>query len=1265
MRNWYNRLWSVLLAAILMMGIIPIAHASDLSKEFQLITGVEITVTDHEFEPLDPQPDPVPVDAYFQLKYNFKLPADAEGTIVDGDYYYLDLPPQIKVAPFGPEDLKYDGETLATWQVVNDPNNRIKLTFTEYAGTLSNITGSFWLDLRFKKEDIGPGGSTPIKFDLGGNAETTVDVNFEEDMEAVTLSKSGSYNASNGRITWTIRVNENSKPLTNLVIRDTLAEGQTYRGGSYRVTPSGGTVAFVNEDGALTWTFTDPNPVTQPYTITFDTTSDIPGPHSNQAFADYVWGTPTTVDSNPAEVIIPIQHITKSGEYQASSKSIKWTVDLNPFGLDMGNVTFKDTLPAGLTLDPQSVSMVKHGEASPVSSHAASASTGAFTASLGAITERKTITYTTKVADSLYQSEILSNTFTNAAEVSHSGPAGGPGANSSDIGVDVPFSMFEKTAHAYDPATGQITWRLEVNRNRVPITNPVITDTIPSDQSYVPNSYRIFAGDSGIPSNWESVTPLYNEVTGVLTAQYTGTTTDGFGHFIVEFKTEIKDKTVWQNNQTKTYTNEASLKVEGRDAINRNASKEINSEVIRKAFTGYNHQTRQLTWDITINENKNSLTGVRVTDYIPAGYKYIGVTYQGGGALPDGSVSLAGAHPTDSAAYPSGVQVSLGAITDTVRLTITTELEDLDVLLEENGEHTATNRAGIVHTELPDGREITVEGKYTTTVAKKGYHYAQNNRFIDWSVNINQANLSLTDVTMTDTLQEGLALDLDHIHLYEATLEENGSLTQGAEITIGPANVQYNAETRAFTFNMPATPITRPYILRFRTQIVDDNQDKTYTNAVNFSGSGQAHSSTTGGVNVEWQGQGQQIEGEVGSISINKTDDVTGEKLQGAVFELYNTMGLLVATATTGEDGTAMLFDRALLNRAYTVKEKAAPHGYTGPVYETIVTLEGTAPGRRHVTLAFTNTRNGGYHTQITASKRWSGLEELDGTRPNVWFELWRKPVVQGGTPERVPGAGLKQLDGETTTAVWNTLPVTDLDGNTYTYFVKEVDQNGGDYVPEGYEKTEDGLNVVNRSLKKKVTFSKTAINGTEELAGAGLSVYAGETGTGVPVDSWISTTTAHNFLLVPGIYTMVETSAPAGFVVAESITFRVNADDSVDIKQGEAWVAANNATVRMKDAYAINFSKTAVNGTAELPGAELKVYRAEGEPLELVDSWTSTAVQKVIGLEPGTYIMEETSAPAGFVVAESITFRVNADGSVDIKEGEAWVSANNATVRM
>lgn len=41
-----------------------------------------------------------------------------------------------------------------------------------------------------------------------------------------------------------------------------------------------------------------------------------------------------------------------------------------------------------------------------------------------------------------------------------------------------------------------------------------------------------------------------------------------------------------------------------------------------------------------------------------------------------------------------------------------------------------------------------------------------------------------------------------------------------------------------------------------------------------------------------------------------------------------------------------------------------------------------------------------------------------------------------------------------------------DIDGNEYTFSVREVDQDGKDYVPDNYEKVETGLKVVNTYIE-------------------------------------------------------------------------------------------------------------------------------------------------------------------------------------------------------
>ncbi|MCW8495430.1 SpaA isopeptide-forming pilin-related protein, partial [Streptococcus macedonicus] len=50
--------------------------------------------------------------------------------------------------------------------------------------------------------------------------------------------------------------------------------------------------------------------------------------------------------------------------------------------------------------------------------------------------------------------------------------------------------------------------------------------------------------------------------------------------------------------------------------------------------------------------------------------------------------------------------------------------------------------------------------------------------------------------------------------------------------------------------------------------------------------------------------------------------------------------------------------------------------------------------------------------------------------------------------------------------------------------------------------------------------------------------------------------------------YTMVESQAPAGYELAESITFRVTADGQVEVKGTDgSWTNQADATIKMEDA--------------------------------------------------------------------------------------------------
>ncbi|MCI2061930.1 MAG: hypothetical protein LKJ83_04075 [Eubacteriaceae bacterium] len=255
---------------------------------------------------------------------------------------------------------------------------------------------------------------------------------------------------------------------------------------------------------------------------------------------------------------------------------------------------------------------------------------------------------------------------------------------------------------------------------------------------------------------------------------------------------------------------------------------------------------------------------------------------------------------------------------------------------------------------------------------------------------------------------------------------------------------------------------------------------------------------------------------------------------------------------------------------------------------------------------------------------------------------------ISGETAHTI--SGLKY--GQTYTMVETTAP----DGYKVAESITFSINNEGKVVIGNTVETDNTV-VMRDALQPtaSVTFSKKAVNGTDELTGAQLKVVKGSDASGQDVvGSWTSGETAHTIsgLKYGQTYTMVETTAPDGYKVAESITFSINNEGKVVIGN----TVETDNTVVMRDALqptaSVTFSKKAINGTDELPGAQLKVVKgSDASGQDVVGSWTSeTTAHTISGLKYGqTYTMVETTAPDGYKVAESITFSINSEGKVVI----------------
>ena len=192
--------------------------------------------------------------------------------------------------------------------------------------------------------------------------------------------------------------------------------------------------------------------------------------------------------------------------------------------------------------------------------------------------------------------------------------------------------------------------------------------------------------------------------------------------------------------------------------------------------------------------------------------------------------------------------------------------------------------------------------------------------------------------------------------------------------------------------------------------------------------------------------------------------------------------------------------------------------------------------------------------------------------------------------------------------------------GNSHNFVLSDDTQ----YVKINGKNKTDTVTFVD----KKVTASKTTITGTDEIKGAVMTVTDND---GKVIDTWTSDGNPHS---IKGLhegweYTLTETTAPKGYVKAESIKFTVSTDKK-------------DQTIVMKDKQ-FTASKKDVSGKNYVEGAKLEVRDDQNR---VVDSWTSTKEDHYVsGLEEGkTYTLTETTAPNGYVKAESIEFTVSKD---------------------
>ncbi|MDP4096381.1 SpaA isopeptide-forming pilin-related protein [Paenibacillus sp. P96] len=911
-----------------------------------VLTDMNGTVIDAVYNP----DSTLDIGEAVNLSYEWELP-NGHG-YKNGDTFSFDLPSQFEIFTDIDAPLVTDQGEVGRFTV--DRDGKVVMTFNDYVESHSNVSGKLEIRTEFTKETIKGSTEVIIAFPVKSGVQTVI-VNLKP-QGGKLIDKQGKA-VGKDRIDWAVQVNKSLDKIKHAVITDAMPEGSELIADSvevYRlqVNGDGSTVlgdkveagqytVETNGGAKLELAFQDET-ISKAYEIRFST--KLTGEQSRFENTAVLSGDGMEDSKSTATVTVNRgQFLDKSYRQDKDTGIITWTVkyNFNEKKIPRDQAVITDEFSAIHTLVTDSLK-VYNGNSTDAKDVL---STNEYT-----VTPVGTNGFTLqfeKDIDSpytiVYQTKPVDRTSADGKEVKNEVRSGGTttGATAPAQGI----RALEKGTWKVDFANKTATWGITVNGDKKPdgskysMENVVIKDTFPQGGlEFVPGSVIVKADGKIVPASDYKVEYDQNNLRGGFVIKFSKTIDTTY---TIEYQTKFNID--WLEKRNLDYMNRASMTWSESDGTTRTIERDASfaSDNYTKNNGGkdgsYNPVSKEITWNIKMNYNLDSLDDAIVKDVLKHGQKLVPNSVKvyemkltgGWNGVAKGAPVPASQYELTEPSAANGNQLSIhftSPVKSAYWIEFKTSLQG--ELILKNIDNTA---------ELWNGsdKEATWNGSVTVPhggeyVEKSG---AQNGNKIDWSIRINEGQSHISNAKVIDYPSPNQILIEDSFHLYATKVSANGEavkaeeLTKGKDYTLTITRDEGDQETFELKFT---NAISTAYILEYQSFITAGDKEAVQ-NKVALEGDQLKTEirETTEEVIVRTSSGSGSGGGVTGSLQVTKVDeDDAAKTLAGAKFALYDKAGKGTPIVKTTDADGKILFAK-LLYGDYILEELAAPEGYT------------------------------------------------------------------------------------------------------------------------------------------------------------------------------------------------------------------------------------------------------------------------------------------------------------------------------------------------